>query len=271
MIRKPAVAGYFYPDTKEAVESLIDSFDVGEAVRKPAIGVIAPHAGYKYSGPVAARVYSRIEVAGTVVLIGPNHGSGRSPDSPDVAVMSEGAWDLPTGRADINQNLARLILQEAPMVTDAGWAHEQEHSLEVQIPFLQKFHKKVSIVPIIMSRIDDAKLMELAGGVYAGIEKSGKQVTLIASTDFSHYVPDERARELDAMAIEKITRLDAEGLVGVVRDHDISMCGVQPTAVVIDVCKRKGASTAELVSYQTSGDTGGDYSSVVGYGGFLIR
>ncbi len=140
----------------------------------------------------------------------------------------------------------------------------------MQVPFLQRFSGAISIVPIIMARLTDAKVMELAEGIYRGVKDWDRPVTLVASTDFSHYVPHKQAEALDRKAIEKIEALDGPGLMEVVRRNAISMCGVQPTAVVIEVCKRLGASKARLVKYQTSGDTSGDYSAVVGYGGLII-
>lgn len=270
MIRRAAVAGRFYPDTKESVNSQIESFEYDDAAPIEAFGVVAPHAGYQYSGPVAAQVYARLKVRGTVILIGPNHGSGRGYDAPPVAIMSEGAWELPAGDVSIDQKLATILIEEAPAITEAGWAHEAEHSLEVQVPFLQRFAGDISIVPIIMARLAGDQVIELAGQICKAVEKYGEPVTFVASTDFSHYVPHKTAHELDHMAIKKIEALDGPGLLEVVSKNQISMCGVQPTAVVIEVCKRLGAKKAELVSYQTSGDITGDFSSVVGYGGLLI-
>lgn len=270
MIRRAAVAGRFYPDSKESILAQIESFEYDDTEPVEAFGVVAPHAGYQYSGPVAAKVYARLKVKGTVILIGPNHGSGRGCDAPPVAIMSEGSWELPAGEAAIDEKLARILMEEAPVITEAGWAHEAEHSLEVQVPFLQRFAGDISIAPIIMARLHHDQVLELAGGIYKAVEKYGEPVTLIASTDFSHYVPHKTAHELDHMAIRKIEALDGPGLLDVVSKNQISMCGVQPTAVVIEVCKQLGAKKAELVSYQTSGDVTGDFSSVVGYGGLLI-
>ncbi|VAX20337.1 Candidate phosphomevalonate decarboxylase; COG1355, Predicted dioxygenase [hydrothermal vent metagenome] len=276
MIRKATVAGRFYPGSKESIISQIESFDFDDKEPVEAFGVVAPHAGYQYSGPVAAKVYARLKIRGSVILIGPNHGSGRGSDAPPVAIMSEGSWELPTGEVCIDGELAKILMEEAPVITEAGWAHEAEHSLEVQIPFLQRFAGDVSnappimIDPIIMARLARDQVIELADGIFRAVEKYGKPVTFVASTDFSHYVPHKTAHELDHMAIKKIEALDGPGLLDVVSKNQISMCGVQPTAVVIEVCKRLGAKKAELVSYQTSGDITGDFSSVVGYGGLLI-
>jgi len=270
MIRRAAVAGRFYPESKESIESQIESFDFDDTEPVEAFGVVAPHAGYQYSGPVAAKVYARLKIKGSVILMGPNHGSGSGYDAPPVAIMSEGSWELPSGEVLIDEELSRILVEEGPFITEAGWAHETEHSLEVQIPFLQRFAGTVSIAPIIMARLAHDQVKRLADTIFRAVEKYGKPVTFVASTDFSHYVPHKTARTLDHMAIEKIEALDGRGLLDVVSKNQISMCGVQPTAVVIEVCKRLGARKAELVSYQTSGDITGDFSSVVGYGGLLI-
>ncbi|VAX26003.1 Candidate gene for the hypothesized phosphomevalonate decarboxylase; COG1355, Predicted dioxygenase [hydrothermal vent metagenome] len=271
MIRLPAVAGMFYPKTIEAIEEQISRFDVGDATPQPALGVVAPHAGYQYSGLVAAKVYSRIAPQGPVILIGPNHKSGMFTGAPLVAIMAEGVWEMPGGDVEVDAALASLIMEETDLPANDPKAHENEHSLETQIPLLTHYCGEVKIVPIIMARIPDSALASLAEGIYRAIKRSGASATLVASSDFSHHVTAKTAERLDLMAIERIEALDASGLLEVVRGENISMCGVQPTAVVLDVCKRLGATSAELIEYKTSGDTTGDYRSVVGYGGLIIR
>jgi hypothetical protein len=271
MLRKAAVAGYFYPGSQHAIESQIEEFITGAAQPVPAMGAVVPHAGYRYSGPVAVKVYQRLKVAGSVILAGPNHGAGRGiKPTPSAAIMSEGAWELPGGNVLIDDELAKSLMDETDILEDAPWAHEAEHSLEAQIPFLQYFNKSFKIVPIIVWNLSGATILELASAISRGINKSGKPVTMIASTDFSHYIPRETAQRLDAMAIEKIKAMDGLGLLKVVRDKGITMCGYQATALVIETLKLLGATKAELLDYKTSGDTSGDYTSVVGYGGLII-
>ncbi|MBF0635032.1 MAG: AmmeMemoRadiSam system protein B [Nitrospinae bacterium] len=271
MLRKAAVAGYFYPASRNAIESQIAGFISGTVQPAPAMGAVLPHAGYKYSGHVAVQVYERIKIADSVILIGPNHGAGRNiTPPPPAAIMSEGVWELPGGNVAIDEALAVSLKDETGVLEEAAWTHEAEHSLEVQIPLLQYFKESFKIIPIIIWNLPDKKIMELASALTRGIVKYGKPVTMIASTDFSHYIPHETARRLDAMAIEKIMALDGPGLLKVVRDNKITMCGYQPTALVIETLKLLGATKAELVEYKTSGDTSGDYTSVVGYGGLII-
>lgn len=271
MIRKAAVAGHFYPATGEGIEEQISGFDVAEVAPQPVLGLVSPHAGYKYSGPVAAKVFSQVKVAQSVIMIGPNHGSSSAFSSPPpVAIMAEGEWELPSGNLSIDEELASRLMENSSTIVDSPEAHAQEHSLEVQAPFLTHFCGEVRIVPILLAHIRDDAIFTLAEEIYNGIQACGKEVTLVASTDFSHYVPHKEAERLDHMAIDKIIELDGEGLLKVVRKEKISMCGAQPTALVIEVCKRMGATKGELIAYQTSGDTSGDYTSVVGYGGLII-
>lgn len=271
MIRKAAVAGYFYPGSLGAIEAQINGFITENAQPVAAMGAVVPHAGYRYSGPVAAQVYQRLRVADSVILAGPNHGAGRSlMPPPGAAIMSEGIWELPGGGVFVDEELAESLTNETDILEDAPWSHEPEHSLEVQIPFLQHFNEGFKIVPIIIWNLSDGTIMELASAISRGITKFGRPVTMIASTDFSHYIPHERAKKLDAMAIEKIKAMDGLGLLKVVRDNQITMCGYQPTALVIETLKLLGATRAVLVDYKTSGDASGDYTSVVGYGGLII-
>lgn len=271
MLRKPAVAGYFYPAERHSVLELINSFGAANDNPKKAFGVVAPHAGYIYSGKAAAKVYASVIFTQSIILIGPNHGSGRIADSPTAAIMSSGTWESPLGDVPVDEDLAKCLLSETPLLEDAPRAHETEHSLEVQIPFLLKERKDIRIVPIILARTTKGQIIELAEGIYNGIRKSGKEVALVASTDFSHYIPHKKAEVLDRKAIDKIIAMDAQGLVDVVLANHISMCGVFATAVVMEVCKRLGATHGELLDYRTSGDASGDYDSVVGYGGLAIR
>ena len=270
MIRKPAVAGYFYPGSSEGIETQIRAFNLPSAAPVEVFGVIAPHAGYRYSGKVAAMVYSGSKPRGPVILIGPNHGSGKGLAAPAISMMTRGAWEFPNGEMEINAALAGEILKSSCEIHDAGWAHEEEHSLEVHLPFMGKYWDSPEFVPIIISRLDDDQVLQLGECLYKSVVNYGKPVTLAASTDMSHYVPQDVAARLDKIAMERIEAMDAEGLLKVVHDRRISMCGVQPVAVALEVCKRMGAREARLVRYTTSGEASGDYSSVVGYCGYVI-
>jgi len=270
-VREAAVAGYFYPATADQIEDEIESYKIGEQRKIEAFGAVVPHAGYKYSGRVAAQVYSRIIPKGSLILIGPNHGGGRGFEPPPkAAAMEEGIWILPTGPAKVDSELAQSLLDECAILENAPSAHELEHSLEVQIPLLRHFVGIFDFVPIVVSHLSVDDVFALADGLIRGVEKYGKGVTVIASSDFSHYIPHKVAKEKDRMAIDAILAMDAKRLLNVVAKEGITMCGYQPTAVMLELCKSMGATKAELVDYKTSGDTSGDYSSVVGYGGLII-
>jgi hypothetical protein len=236
-----------------------------------AIGVIVPHAGYRYSGGVAAKVFASIIPASTVIILGPNHrGASASVFPPKAAIVTSGAWQLPAGNVIIDEQLTKLLCDGSDIIADDYIAHEEEHSVEVQIPFIQHYHGKISIAPMALAHLDTDEVFTLADDIYRAIQKFGQKVTLVASTDFSHYVDQETAEREDKKAIDMIEAMNGRGLIDVVRKERISMCGYNPVAVVIEVCKKLGATKAELIDYDTSGKVTGDYSSVVGYGGFVI-
>ena len=272
MIRKAAVAGLFYPDSKVGIDAQIDRF-AAQAPDDPveAFGVVVPHAGYRYSGGVAAKVFASIKMVETAVIMGPNHrGSGASGLPPKAAIVTKGEWEIPGGTVSIDEKLASLILEESEIVTEDIVAHEEEHSLEVQAPLIRRYHGDVKIVPLVLSGLTADEDLQLASDIYRAIKKYGKRVTLVASTDFSHYVSHDTATTQDQKAIDQILQLDGRGLLSVVREEGISMCGYNPVAVTVETCKMLGATKARLVQYATSGEVSGDFSSVVGYGGLII-
>ncbi len=235
--------------------------------KEKAIGVVSPHAGFEYSGPVAGAVFSSVRLPERFVILGPSHRATQS----RLAIMKEGVWETPLGQVQIDSRLAELIAKHSGLVKDDDVAHLHEHSLEVQLPFIQYFRKDISIVPICISyhaTFDD--LQELGKAVAFAIQEVKEEVMIVASTDMSHYVDQKTARKKDFLAIEKILQLDARGLYDVVQEEDISMCGFQPTSSAIIASKELGAKKAFLVKYQTSGDVTGNYHEVVGYAGIRI-
>jgi len=267
MVRRPAVAGYFYPQKAEELRAMLKGMVDPKAKKEKALAVVSPHAGLVYSGPVAGAVFSSVEIPGCVMILGPSHRGIRAV----FGIMSEGTWQTPLGEVPVDAELARAIRERSPLVQEDAGGHASEHSLEVQLPFLQYLKKDFYIVPVCISPAADyADLENLADALADSIRQSGQEVLLVSSTDMSHYVSQETARKFDFMAIEKILALDARGLYDVVRDEDISMCGFQPTTAVILAAKKLGARKAELVRYQTSGDASGDYDRVVGYAGLRI-
>jgi len=265
--RKPSVAGYFYPFDSDALRDLIEGTLDPHVDKKKAVGVISPHAGYVYSGKVAGSVFSSVVLPDNVIIIGPNHQEVSS----SISIMREGIWETPLGDVAVNAKLADLIMAQSDAVKDNAKSHSQEHSLEVQVPFIQYLNEHISLVPISIAHFARySDLVELGKTIAEAIRRYGQEVLIVASTDMSHYVSQEVAKEKDFMAIEKILDLDARGLYEIVEKENISMCGFQPTAATIIAAKELNAKKAELIRYQTSGDVSGDYMRVVGYAGIRI-
>jgi len=266
--RPAAVAGQFYPGSASALKKQIDSFIDKNTSQREVIACMLPHAGYMYSGMVAAETVSSLIVKEKVILLGPNHtGSGAA-----FSIMAEGSWETPLGAVKIDSDLAQKILQCSKYLEDDSLAHLSEHSLEVELPFLQYFKKDFEIVPIAFMSDDLAALKEIGKQIAVAVKKSGleKSVLLVASSDMTHYESQEQAQAKDSQAIEAILALDEDMLAERVRHLDISMCGYAPVIAMIAASKELGAKKAELIKYQTSGDVTGDIESVVGYAGVIV-
>jgi hypothetical protein len=267
MKRKAAVAGYFYPGKAEDLKNTIRELVDAERPKEKAISVVSPHAGFEYSGPVAGAVYSSVILPDTFVILGPSHGSMSSL----FAVMTEGSWETPLGKIPLESRLAENILKSSQKIEKDESAHRREHSLEVQLPFIQYFKNEISIAPICISyEASYGDLEELGNAIASGIKDFDQNVLIVASTDMSHYVSQKEAKAKDFLAIQKILNLDPKGLYETVVEEDISMCGFQPTTAALVASKKLGAKKAELIKYQTSGDRTGDYDRVVGYAGLRI-
>ncbi len=271
--REPVVAGTFYPGEKKNISDMIESWNLSLPDKKStAFGVVVPHAGYLYSGSVSAEVFGRVELGERVVLIGPNHrGAGKNGSPPKIAMAKEGQWAVPGATFRIDHDFIGAITEKCDLAQIDIHAHLNEHSLEVQLPLIASFNESLpDIVPISASHLTASDCLEVAEVIAELIGQDDRKTTMIASTDFSHYVPQEKAEKADRIAIQKIIDLDGQGLLDAVHKEGISMCGAEPTTIVITVCKLLGASKGELVRYKTSGETSGDFSSVVGYGGLII-
>ena len=261
MIRKPAVAGQFYPGNAVDLRNELQQLVPDAAVKRSVIGVISPHAGYQYSGSTAGRLLAGIDIPRTVVLIGPNHrGTGSL-----AALAPEDGWQTPLGVVPIEKRLSGLIQQLIPAVQPDAAAHALEHSLEVQVPLLQYLRPDVSIVPLCLA-FGDAVGCELLGrGLAAAIRGFGEPVLMLASSDMTHYESAEAAEQKDMQALKKVLALDAKGLLEVCHSRHITMCGVVPAAVMLVAAKELGATQAEVVAYTTSGEVTGDLGEVVAY------
>ncbi len=263
--RTPAVAGTFYAGTERLREQV--KILLPEGVRRQhVVGAVAPHAGFLYSGRVAGAVYARIEPPATLVILGPNHtGMGA-----EAAIMTEGTWATPLGEVRIDRALARAMLDASRTLEEDPLAHRDEHSIEVQLPFVQVLMPGAEFVPICLMSQDLAVCQEVGRAVAQAVRQVGRAAVIVASTDMSHYVPKEVAERKDRQAIAAIEALDPEGLFAVVRRERISMCGFHPTAAAMVAAKALGAARGHLVQYATSGDVSGDYQQVVGYAGLLM-
>ncbi len=269
-VRSPAVAGRFYPHKREALEREVDRYlepeSPAEKRMDTAIGCVVPHAGYMYSGHVAGAVYRLLPPCSRYVILGPNHWGRGAP----LAVVSAGDWLTPLGQVPVDTELAHHIREKCRPLAEDAEAHSGEHSLEVQLPFLQRQSGKLTFVPVALGTADYSSLELLGRAVADAIKRSTEPVLIIASSDMNHYEPDVITREKDNKAIEKILELDPSGLWDVIRSEDISMCGYAPTIAMLTAAKELGAREARLVRHATSGDTGGDKDSVVGYAGIIV-
>ncbi|MFQ5860663.1 MAG: AmmeMemoRadiSam system protein B [Dehalococcoidia bacterium] len=271
-IRKPAVAGQFYAASPEALRrQLLGCYthplgpggppQVNPATLGTVVGLVVPHAGYTYSGPVAAHAFARLAQRGTpqtVVILGPNHyGLGKP-----LALSPHGSWETPLGTVEVDGALGEALAFRLPSLASSEAAHRQEHALEVEVPFLQHLYGCVNILPIAMLDQGVETSVEL-GRALAKVLSPGSVV--LASTDLSHYYPQGTARELDRRAIEAILSLDPSSLHDVIEKAGINMCGPGPVAAMLECLRRLGAGEARLLAYATSGDTSGKLSQVVGY------
>jgi hypothetical protein len=271
-LRTPAVAGRFYPGRADELLRDVQKYTSSpSASRTTAIGCVAPHAGYIYSGGVAGAVYSQLEIPECCVILCPNHTGKGQP----LAIMANTAWQTPLGEMAADADLATRLLRSFPALHEDSAAHRSEHAIEVQLPFLQTQQPKLSIVPIAVgtSDFDDLRgLGEALADVIAEVEEErSKKVLIIASSDMNHYESDALTRVKDGKAIERVLALDARGLWDVVMNEEISMCGFGPTVSMLTAAKLLGANTATLIRYATSGEVSGDYASVVGYAGIVVE
>ena len=267
MIRAPIVAGQFYPAAATQLREMIETFIDEKADKEEVIGLLSPHAGYVYSGPVAGATISRVKFKDTFIILGPNHTGHGKP----LSIMTEGTWQTPLGDVAIDTELGKQILSTSRHLQEDHLAHQYEHSIEVQIPFLQYFKPDIKIVPIMLAHASGAVYKEIGREIAGAVKALNREVVIIASSDMTHYEPQESAKDKDSQAIEAMLDLDEEDLLKRIDELDISMCGYAPAVSLISAVKELGAGEAELVRYQTSGDASGDYARVVGYAGIIIR
>ncbi len=265
-MRRAAVAGAFYEGDKDRLEEqLRDCFSgISREENENIIGAVVPHAGYLYSGGVAASVYAKLPPADIFVILGVNHHGIGSP-----IAVSKDTWGTPLGEVEVDDAFVDALPKRIIDVDET--AHRYEHSIEVQLPFLQfLFDIKFRFVPICIGLIDKDSAREIGEDLADTIAKIGKKVVVIASSDFTHYEPDRIAREKDEYVIEAIKELDVAKFYKRVYERNVTACGVDPIAAMMYAAKKLGAKEGRVTKYATSGDVIGDQSSVVGYGGIIV-
>jgi MEMO1 family protein len=267
-VRIPAVAGRFYPDRSDRLLREINDYTSPHQPRISAVGCIAPHAGYMYSGHVAGAVYARLEIPEHCIVLCPNHTGHGVP----LSVMTATAWQTPLGMVAPSSALASELQRRFPKLEEDSAAHRGEHGIEVQLPFLQAQQKNLHIVPIAVGISEFRVLRELGEAIaeVIGDWETDQKILVIASSDMNHYENDAITRVKDHKAIERVLALDARGLWEVVMREDISMCGFGPAVAMLTAAKLLGATRAELVRYATSADVSGDRERVVGYAGIVV-
>lgn len=267
MLRLPAVSGAFYPAEPHALAALIHKYvptdDKTEKLRVRAC--LVPHAGYVYSGAVEGAVFVHIDFPKRIIILGVRH----FPYGEDAAMLSRGVWRTPLGDAAIDSSLAAKIARSCPLLCEDALAHESEHSLEVQLPFLQILDPGFTFVPIALGTLDYAALAEV-GDALGKILAEENDVLLLTTTDFNHYEDQSTTIRKDNFAIEKILAFDPKGLYEICHKEKISMCGLGPTVAMLNALRHIGANKVELVQHTTSAAYSRDTRKVVGYAGFLF-
>jgi AmmeMemoRadiSam system protein B len=266
-VRRPAVSGRFYPADPRELDAEVRRYLGGPGDERVVSTVVAPHAGYMYSGTIAGETYAKARVPSRVVVLCPNHtGAGvrRS-------VSAASAWGIPGGDVPVDAELRERLVIGANLHPDDA-AHAREHAAEVHLPFLRSKNRGVAVVPICLGPLSRKECVALGEDLARILAEASSQddILVVASTDMSHYIPADVAKSLDMLAIDRILSVDPEGLYDIVTDRDISMCGYVPTTVALAFARARGARSGDLVRYGNSGETSGDTNRVVGYAGALI-
>jgi AmmeMemoRadiSam system protein B len=268
MLRLPAVAGRFYPSDPAELTALIHKCVVSDPSHPPVrvSACLLPHAGYVYSGHVAGAVLGRIALPGKIIVLGVRH----YPHGEPAAILSSGEWRTPLGDARIDESLAEMIKKACPLLREDSVAHSAEHSLEVQLPFLQVLLPDFTFVPVALGTVQFESLVSVGEGMAHVLEATKENVLLLTTSDLNHYEDDATTRVKDRKAIEELLALQPRRLYDTCRTHDISMCGLGPATAMLTALNALGVKHSELVKYATSADVSGDRSAVVGYAGMIF-
>jgi hypothetical protein len=250
----------FYPRDPSHLEQLLEKFFSGTQPDGDSVGIVSPHAGYIYSGQVAAHAFSAIspDFSGTFVVIGPSHRGYLN-------CVSLVPWETPLGVVDTDVEFVQALDIEAD-----EYSQKDEHSLEVQMPFIKYRFPRARIAPIMMGQQDYASAVRLADKIIEAVRQTRRDVRIVASSDFSHYVSEEKAKADDLPAIEALTTLDVQEFYRRIEARQATVCGYGPISAMVMACKKLGAETARLIRYATSGDVTGDYREVVGYAAIAV-
>ncbi|UCH98519.1 MAG: AmmeMemoRadiSam system protein B [Candidatus Aminicenantes bacterium] len=266
MVRKPIASGNFYPGSKSILEEELGKYIEFSETKKKVIGLVSPHAGYVFSGSCAGKGFGIIEVPGIVIILGVNHYGFGHP----FAVDGHDSWKTPLGEAEIHTELREKLVKDSKIFGIDSNASIKEHSLEVQVPFVQFINPEAKILPITVAGGDVQRLKAAGKEIAALIKDNPGDILMVASTDMSHFISADRAREKDKMAIDKILALDPEGLFNTVAMERISMCGASPTTIMLAAALELGAQKAEVIDYTNSGRVMADYSRVVAYLSMIV-
>jgi AmmeMemoRadiSam system protein B len=268
MLRLPAVAGQFYPADPRELTRLIRKFSAEDSANQKTHvrACLVPHAGYIYSGSVAGAVFARMILPKKILILGVRH----APMGEDLAILSEGAWRTPLGDAPVDRALAQRVKAACPGLREDGVAHSREHSLEVEIPFLQILDPAFSFVPVAVGTLRFEELDDLGMGLARVLKETEEEILVVTSSDMNHYEPEDITRIKDRKAMDRMRVVDAKGLFDVCRKEKISMCGLGPAVAMLTAMKELGVERGEVLRYQTSGDVNGDRKTVVGYAGMIF-
>ena len=269
MLRLPAVAGRFYPSNPAELTATIHRLTEIEPNTQTVMvkACLVPHAGYMYSGAVAGAVFSRIRLPQKILILGVRH----YPRGAPAAILSSGAWRTPLVDVPIDESLARTLRVACPLLREDSVAHGQEHSLEVQLPFLQVLAPGFTFVPVALGTVRFEDLVSVGEAVGRVLAESSEEILLLTTSDLNHYEDDATTRVKDRKAVERLLDLDARGLYDTCRNEQISMCGLGPAVAMITALRLMGVTAGELVRYATSADVSGDLSAVVGYAGMTFK
>lgn len=268
MLRLPAVAGRFYPSNPAELTALIQKYSsIDEGGPRLAVrACLVPHAGYVYSGHVTGAVLARIELPKKIIVLGVRH----RPQGEPVAILSNGAWRTPLGDAPIDEPLAEALKKTCPLLREDSAAHQTEHSLEVQLPFLQVLAPGFAFVPVALGTVRFETLVNVGDAIARVLAASTENVLLLTTSDLNHYEDDATTRVKDHKAIDQLLARDPRGLYDTCHTEEISMCGLGPAVAMLTALNALGVKESELVKYATSADVSGDRSAVVGYAGMVF-